>query len=85
MVDGLAVSLVRHDIAKRFNGRASAGDTPRLRLVLTGEEELPIVNNVKAAVKLSGIEEVPEHCFIVVEQLISQVISGVSREGAPGA
>eukprot|EP00731_Ephydatia_muelleri_P003079 Em0001g3079a len=83
VVDGLAVSLVRHDIAKRFNGRASAGDTPRLRLVLTGEEELPIVNNVKAAVKLSGIEEVPEHCFIVVEQLISQVISGVSREGAP--
>eukprot|EP00731_Ephydatia_muelleri_P006920 Em0003g1168a len=37
----------------------------------------PIVNNIKAAVKLSGIEEVPEHCFIVIEQLISQVILGV--------
>ena len=37
----------------------------------------PIVNNIKAAVKLSGIEEVPEHSFIVVEQLISQVILGV--------
>ena len=36
--------------------------------------ELPIVNNVKAAVKLSGIEEVPKHSFIVVKQLISQVI-----------
>ena len=37
----------------------------------------PIVNNIKAAVKLSGIEEVLEHSFIVVEQLISQVILGV--------
>ena len=32
------------------------------------------MNNVKAAVKLSGIEEVPKHSFIVVKQLISQVI-----------
>ena len=32
------------------------------------------MTNVKAAVKLSGIDEVPEHSFIVVEQLISQVI-----------
>ena len=63
-----------HDIAKRFNGTTSAGDTPKLRLVSAGGEELPIVNNVKAAVKLSGIEEIPEHSFIVVEQLISQVI-----------
>ena len=35
------------------------------------------MNNVKAAVKLSGIEEVPKHSFIVVKQLISQVILGV--------
>ena len=74
---GSSVSLVRHDIAKRFNGTTSAGDMPKLRLVSAGGEELPIVNNVKAAVKLSGIEEVPEHSFIVVEQLISQVILGV--------
>ncbi|KAL5496544.1 hypothetical protein EMCRGX_G012850 [Ephydatia muelleri] len=74
---GSSVSLVRHDIAKRFNGRTSAGDMPKLRLVSAGEEELPIMNNVKAAVKLSGIEEVPEHSFIVVDQLISQVILGV--------
>ena len=68
-----SVSLVKHDIAKRFNG-TSAGDMPKLRLVSAGGEELPIVNNVKAAVKLSGIEEIPEHSFIVVEQLISQFI-----------
>ena len=68
-----SVSLVEHDIAKRFNG-TSAGDMPKLRLVSAGGEELPIVNNVKAAVKLSGIEEIPEHSFIVVEQLISQFI-----------
>eukprot|EP00731_Ephydatia_muelleri_P011448 Em0006g342a len=68
-----SVSLVKHDIAKRFNG-TSAGDVPKLRLVSAGGEELPIVNNVKAAVKLSGIEEIPEHSFIVVEQLISQFI-----------
>ncbi|KAL5517044.1 hypothetical protein EMCRGX_G002511 [Ephydatia muelleri] len=37
----------------------------------------PIANNIKAAVKLSGIEEVPEQSLIVVEQLISQVILGV--------
>eukprot|EP00731_Ephydatia_muelleri_P024166 Em0016g437a len=37
-------------------------------------EEFPVVTNVKAAVKLSGIDEVPEHSFIVVEPLISQVI-----------
>eukprot|EP00731_Ephydatia_muelleri_P031510 Em0023g17a len=35
------------------------------------------IDLVKAAVKLSSIEEVPEHSFIVVEQLISQVIVGV--------
>ena len=58
---GSSVSLVRHDIAKRFNGRTSAGDTPKLRLVSAGGVELPIANNVKAAVKLSGKEEVPEH------------------------
>ena len=34
------------------------------------------MTNVKAAVKLSGIDEVPEHSFIVVEPLISQVILG---------
>ena len=53
---GSSVSLVGHDIAKRFNGRTSAGDTPKLRLVSAGGEELSIVNNVKAAVKLSGSE-----------------------------
>ena len=41
---------------------------------MAGGEELPIV---KAAVKLCGIEEVREHSFIVVEQLISQIILGV--------
>eukprot|EP00731_Ephydatia_muelleri_P033825 Em0039g11a len=60
----------------------------------TGGEELPIVNNVKAAVKLSSIVEVrypvgfktatssvPEHSFIVVEQLISQDILGLQQQG----
>ena len=42
----------------------------------------PIVNNIKAAVKLSAIEEVLEHSFIVVEQLISQVILGVDFSAA---
>ena len=32
------------------------------------------MNSVKTVVKLSGIVELPEHSFIVVEQLISQVI-----------
>ena len=64
---GSSVSLVRHDFSKRFNGRTSADDKPKLRLVSAGGEELPIVNNVKAAVKQSGIEDVPEHNFIVVE------------------
>ena len=72
-----SVSLIRNNIAKCFNGTTSAGDMPKLRLVSVGGEELPIANNVKAAVKLSGIEELPEHSFIVVEQLISQVILGV--------
>ena len=71
---GSSVSLIRHDIAKRFNGTTSPDDTPKLRLVTAGGEEITIV---KASVKLSGIEEVPEHSFIVVEQLISQVILGV--------
>ena len=44
------------------------------RLVSAAGEELPIVKSVKVAVKLSGIVEVPERSFIVVEQLISQVI-----------
>ncbi|KAL5493310.1 hypothetical protein EMCRGX_G014468 [Ephydatia muelleri] len=74
---GSSVSLIRQDIAKCLNGTTSAGDTPKLRLVSAGGEELPIVNSVKAAVKLRGIVEVPEHSFIVVEQLISQVILGV--------
>ena len=47
---GSSVSLVRSDIAKRFNGTTIAGDMPKLRLVSAGGEELPIVNNVKAAV-----------------------------------
>eukprot|EP00731_Ephydatia_muelleri_P033826 Em0039g12a len=65
-------SLIRQDIAK----------------FTTGGEELPIVNNVKAAVKLSSIVEsylgsvtVPEHSFIVVEQLISQDILGLQQQG----
>ena len=74
---GSSVSLIRQDIAKCLNGTTSTGDTPKLRLVSAGGEELPIVNSVKAAVKLRGIVEVPEHSFIVVEQLISQVILGV--------
>ena len=59
------------------NGMMIVGDTPKLRLVSAGGEELPIVNNVKVAVKLSGIEEVLEQSFIVVKQLISQVILGI--------
>ena len=39
-------------------------------MVSAGGEELPIVNNVKATVKLSSIVEVPEHSFIAVEKLI---------------
>lgn len=38
---GSSVSLVRHDIAKRFNETTSAGDMPKLRLVSAGGEELP--------------------------------------------
>ena len=47
---GSSVSLIRQDIAKCLNGTTSAGDTPKLRLVSAGGEELPIVNSVKASV-----------------------------------
>ena len=52
-------------------------------MVSAGGRELPIVNNVKATVKLSSIVEVPEHSFIVVEQLIlpSEVDSCSSKAG----
>ena len=43
-------------------------DKSKLRLVLAGGDELPIVSKINAAVKLS---EVPEHSFILMEQLIS--------------
>ena len=84
---GSSMSHIRQDIAKCLNGMTSAGDSPKLRLASAGGEELPIVNSVKVAVKLSGIVEVPEHSFIVVEQLISQVILGVDflqQQAVPG-
>ena len=74
---GSSVSLVRHDIAKRLKGTTSSGDAPKIRLVSAGGEEINIVNHIKASVEIRGIDKVREHTFIVVEQLISQVIYGV--------
>eukprot|EP00731_Ephydatia_muelleri_P013328 Em0007g638a len=74
---GSSVSLVRHDIAKRLKGTTSPGDAPKIRLISAGGEEITIVNHIKASVEIRGIDKVREHTFIVVEQLISQVILGV--------
>ena len=74
---GSSVSLVRHDIAKRLKGTTSPGDAPKIRLISAGGEEITIVNYIKASVEIRGIDKVREHTFIVVEQLISQVILGV--------
>eukprot|EP00731_Ephydatia_muelleri_P000732 Em0001g732a len=74
---GSSVSLVRHDIAKRLMGTTSSGDVPKIRLISAGGEEITIVNHIKASVEIRGIDKVREHTFIVVEQLISQVILGV--------
>ena len=76
---GSSVSLVRHDIAKRLKGTTSPGDASKIRLISAGGEEITIVNHVhiKASVEIRGIDKVREHTFIVVEQLISQVILGV--------
>ena len=61
-----AVSFgVSHCSVEALNASTEQCDTPKLTLVSAGREELPIVNNVKAAVKLSGIEEVPDHSFII--------------------
>ena len=46
----------------------SVGDTPKVRLVSAGGEELPIVNNVKTAVKLSGIDFCDAVCAEQLDQ-----------------
>ena len=53
------------------------GLAPKIRLISAGGEEITIVNHIKASVEIRGIDKVREHTFIVVEQLISQVILGV--------
>eukprot|EP00731_Ephydatia_muelleri_P024157 Em0016g428a len=76
MVPGEALPVFLHDLKQLPEPAILRLDSSANQFV-AGGEEFPVVTNVKAAVKLSGIDEVPEHSFIVVEPLISQVIPGL--------
>ena len=72
---GSSVSLVQRGVLLQARGIKKVKGTKPLRLVTASGDDLPIVDHIRAPVKLGELELV--HEFVVVESLVAPVILGI--------
>ena len=72
---GSSVSLVQRGVLRQAKGIKKVEETKPLRLVTASSDDLPIMDHIRAPVKLGELELVQE--FVVVESLVAPVILGI--------
>ena len=77
---GSSVSLLRQELAQKATGVVRTQPRQEIRLVTAAGESLPILEYVKATVRLGTPEKL--HDFVVVKDLITAVILHGNRFSA---